>query len=344
VAITGNTVSGNVIAADSISDYVDIENTTIAGNAIGTDVVLRLRSNASFPSKLYRSILWQPLKTIVHLNGDPLDLLDDLVSEGYSVDGGTSSPNLIVQYPRFVDPEHGDYSLRAGSPAVDYTSSVAADDLDLYSNPRDVDLPIVANVHGKRDLGAIERQTLQPLVLNSDFDADLNLWSVVTAGTTTWDTTRNASGAAGSGSAHITLPNAVTGTQVSGLVQCVQLPGPGIYALNGWGRGTGTMVTAGDIAELYWEFRQNGGEDCTGGFLDASGTKTLSNGNSWSKPATPTYITVSEQDWTPYSTIAVTLVAVENGVSGAPTNAWFDGVTLGIEGDDTIFANGFDNP
>jgi len=333
-----------VIAADSDSDYVDLENTTIAGNAIGTDVVLRLRSNASSPSKLYRSIIWQPLKTTLHLNGDPLDVLDDLVSESYSVDGGSASPQLIVQYPRFVDPEHDDYSLRAGSPAVDYTSSVAADDRDLYSNSRDVDLPIVGNVHGKRDLGAIERQALQPLVLNSDLDADLRLWSAVTAGVTTWDSTRNASGVAGSGSAHITKPNAVTGSQVAGLVQCVQLPGPGIYALNGWGRGTGTNVTAGDIAQLVWEYRKASAEDCTGGAPDATGTKTLTMGNTWSKPATPTTIEVSAQDWTPYSTIAVTLVAVENGASGAPTNAWFDGVTLGIDGDDTIFADGFENP
>ena len=117
--------------------------------------------------------------------------------------------------------------------------------------------------------------------------------------------------------------------QVSGVVQCVPLPGPGTYALTGWGRGTGTMVTAGDLAQLHWEFRKNGGEDCTGGLLDASGTTTLSNSTSWSRPQTPVSIAVAEQDWTPYSTIAVTLVAVENGASGAPTNAWFDGVTLG---------------
>ena len=153
---------------------------------------------------------------------------------------------------------------------------------------------------------------------------------------------RNASGAAGSGSAHMTLPNA--GNGVSGLVQCVHIPGPGIYAVNGWGHGTGTMVTAGDIAELYWEFRKNGGENCTSGTPNATGTHVISNSNSWTRPATPAYIDVTEQDWTNTSSIAVTLVAVENGASGAPTNAWFDGVTLGVAGDDTIFANGFDPP
>jgi hypothetical protein len=344
VAITGNTVSNNVIAADIGSDNtVDIENTTIAGNTIGTDFVLRLASTELSPGKLYQSIIWQPLKTTLHLTGDPLALFDDLVSEGFSVDGGNSS-SVVVRNPRFVDPGHGDYSLRAGSPALDYTTSVAGDDRDLYSSPRDVDLPIVANGGGRRDVGAIERQALQPLVLDSDFDLDLRSWSEASAGATTWDGTRNASGAAGSGSAHVTRPNAVTGTQVAGLIQCVHLPGPGSYALNGWGRGTGSMVTAGDIAELVWEYRKNGGEDCTLGAPTANGTKILSTGSSWTRPATPTYIEVTEQDWTSYSSIVVTLVAVENGASGAPTNAWFDGITLRIDGDDTIFASGFDVP
>ena len=53
---------------------------------------------------------------------------------------------------------------------------------------------------------------------------------------------------------------------------------------------------------------------------------------------------MTEQDWTSTSAIAVTLVAVENGASGGPTNAWFDGITLRIEGDDRVFGNGFENP
>jgi predicted outer membrane repeat protein len=343
VAITGNTTSLALISTiddRGLDGFVDIEDTTIAGNAIGNNKVLQV-SNAGGFNKLYRSIIWQPGMTTLQNDGPPLDLLDDMVSERASVDSnGTAS--VVEQDPRFVDPAHGDFSLRAGSPAVDFAASVANDGQDLYSNSRDVDLPIAANVHGKRDLGAIERQTLQPLVLDSDFDVDLRLWSVATAGITTWDATRNASGAAGSGSAHMTLPNA--GSGVGGLVQCVHLPGPGVYALNGWGHGTGTTVTAGDLAELYWEYQKNGGENCTGGAPNAAGTKILSNGNSWSKPATPAYIEVTAQDWTYTSSIAVTLVAVENGASGAPTNAWFDGITLGVEGDDTIFANGFDPP
>lgn len=343
VAITGNSVSANVLATENESSpdgFFDIEDTTIAGNAIGGDTVMKISNVGSDEGNLLRTIIWQPGKTTLHLYGEPLNLLDVMVSERNSVDGG-NTPHVIEQDPRFVDPEHGDYSLRAGSPAIDYTTSVAGDSHDVYGNPRDVDLPIAANFR-LRDLGAIERQVLQPLVLNSDFDADLRLWGTAIAGVTSWDASRNISGAAGSGSAHVTLPTPVTGTSVGGIVQCVHLPGPGIYQLNGWGHGTGTMVTAGDIAELYWEYRKSGGESCMGGSPDATGFKTLSNGNSWTHAATPATIVVTEQDWTYTSSIAVTLVGVENGVSGAPMNAWFDGITLGVDGDDVIFANGFD--
>jgi len=343
VMVTDNTTllaPISTIGDHGLDGFVDIEDTTIAGNAIGNNTVLQF-SNAGGANKLYRSIIWQPGMMTLQNDGMPFDLLDDMVGERSSIDpDGTAS--VIERDPRFVDPAHGDYSLRAGSPAIDYAAGVANDGQDLYSNPRDVDLPVVGNFHGRRDLGAIERQTLQPIVLNPDFDADFRFWSPVIDGVTTWDATRNVSGAAGSGSAHMALSNA--GTGASGLVQCVLLPAPGTYALNGWGRGTGTMVTAGDIAELYWEFRKSGGENCTSGAPNATGTKVLSNSNSWSRPATPAYIEVTEQDWTSTSSIAVTLVAVENGPSGGPTNAWFDGVTLRIDGDDTIFANGFDPP
>lgn len=342
VAITGNSTSNYLIAAGD-GGKISLQDTTIGGNVIGATTVLRFGNSYAGASQLLRSIIWQPGKTTLQLtSGPPLDLVDDMVSERASLDGGTS-PYVVQQDPRFVDPANGDYSLRAGSPALDYTPSVANDANDLYSQPRDIDLPIVENFRGRRDLGAIERQALQPLVLNMNFDADLRLWNTATAGVTTWDNTANVSGTAGSGSAHIRLPTAVTGTRTGGVVQCVHLPGPGIYSLNGSGRGTGTTITPGDLAELYWEFRRVGGENCTNGAANATGTKTLSNGNSWRRPATPTYITVTEQEWTFTSSIAVTLVAVESGPAGAPTNAWFDGITLGVGGDDTIFASGFDS-
>ena len=339
VAIIDNSVSGSVISTDNNDDDVELENVTIAGNSIGDSTVLRYGNDSSGSNgKLLRSIIWQPGKTTLHLDGDPLDLLDVMVSERTSVDAG-NTPYVTLRDPHFVDPAHGDYSLTAGSPAIDYSLAIPGDPTDLYGNPRDVDLPLVT--YSTRDLGAIERQTLEPLLLNSNFDADLRLWNTATAGSTSWDVTKNAIGAAGSGSAHVTAPSAITGTTIGGIVQCLHIPGPGKYALNGFGKGTGTAVTGGDIAQLHWEFRKSGGENCTSGAPNASDTITLSNSSNWSRPATPAYIVVTAQDFTDTSSIAVTLVARENGASGPPTNAWFDGVTLGI---DTILANGFDNP
>lgn len=344
VAMVGNTVSGSLMSVENSSYAFKFDNTTIAGNSIGDGTVLRIwNSNDSGGNSygwLRRTIIWQPGKTTLHLNGDPLALLDDIVSERGSVDGG-NSPNVTVADPRFVDPVHGDYSLRASSPAVDRTTSVAGDTTDLYGNPRDVKLPIVTG-GWQRDVGAIERQTLQPLVLNADFDVDLRLWDVLLPGLATLDTSKNKTGAPGSGSMHIaSQANASAGTRFGALVQCVQLPGPGLYALNGWGLGTGTQFTAGDSAELYWEYRKSGGAGCTDGTPNATGTLVLSRSNSWGRPATPAYIQVTEPDFSQYSSIAVTLVAEESLLGGA-TSAWFDGITLSVAGDDTIFANGFD--
>jgi hypothetical protein len=58
---------------------------------------------------------------------------------------------------------------------------------------------------------------------------------------------------------------------------------------------------------------------------------------------TPVFAGVASRD---SSSIAVILVAVEGGASADPrtTHAWFDGGTLEILGDDTIFADGFDPP
>jgi hypothetical protein len=134
------------------------------------------------------------------------------------------------------------------------------------------------------------------------------------------------------------------GQAIRGVQQCVHLPAPGTYTINGWGRGTGTALTAGDIAQLQWEFRSAGGESCTQGAATRTGFQTLSNSNSWSRPASPAFVVVSPQEWTTNSSIAITLVGIEGSVSGNPrtTSTWFDGISLQLGGSDTLFKNGFD--
>lgn len=158
---------------------------------------------------------------------------------------------------------------------------------------------------------------------------------------TTRDATQNASGAAGSASAYLTRANAGSGQETHGLSQCIHLPGPARYALNGWGR-VGGLLQPRDSARLHWEYRRNGGEDCAG-VPDKFGWHHLSSG-AWSRPAEPALIEVSQIDWGDLPSIKVTLVAVEAGVAvNNTTDAWFDGITLdAVALDDVIFANGLE--
>lgn len=338
-ALIVDNVVGDSLVDRSGGDFTLVD-TTLAGNTVGDSHVLTTSNSVV---SLQNSILWQPGKTLLYRSGGSFTGSYIVGSENFSV-----APNVYVFNPRFTDPAHGDYSLRAGSNANDFSfvDDTAAAAVDALGQPRNLDLPIKYEYfgvpNGVRDAGAFERQTLQPLVLNKDFDTDLRLWDVVTAGSTTRDTAYNATGAANSGSAHVSATNMSVGGDRAGVSQCIHLPGPANYALNGWGRGTGTMVTAGDRALLHWEYRRNGGESCTG-TPDRFGTLTLSSSPTWRRPAQPADIEVTSLDWGDSPSIKVTLVAEEFGTGGATTNAWFDGITLDATAfNDVIFADGFD--
>jgi hypothetical protein len=138
------------------------------------------------------------------------------------------------------------------------------------------------------------------------------------------------------------LPNQ---TRVTGLRQCIHLPGPGVYALNGWGRsGTGSTGNR-DYVYLNWEYRAVGGEECTGGPANLGADLFLANSSAWRKPPNPALIDASAAEWTSTSSITVTLVVVEfsSTVPSTSTAGWFDGVTLEPVLDDTIFEDSFDS-
>ncbi|WP_440223140.1 hypothetical protein ACQQ2N_18980 [Dokdonella sp. MW10] len=338
VVITDNQLSQEVIrhAGEGNSSF-RLRNVTIAGNGIGAGHVI-----AKFATTVINgSIIWQPGKTTLQSNGGSLTVGQSIASEVASLNAG---PDAYAANPRFTDPARGDYTVRAASPAIDgaiATISVVGDVLGL---PRDIDLDSAAFSRGPRDIGAYERQSLEPLVLNADFDADLNLWTEIFTGVSSWTNQQNAAGATGSGSVHVTQTNVAVNQEIRGRRQCIHLPGPGTYALNGWGRGTGSAVVPGDIAQLNWEYRNNGGEACTDGAATLSGSLALSNSPSWSKAFAPARITVTPAQWTNMSSITISLVGVESGIQGNPrtTNAWFDGITLVREPSDVIFRNGFD--
>ncbi len=338
VAIAGNTVSGPLLRLEDGTD-LEILDSTLAGNAIAANQVISLNGSID----MRRSLLWQPGKTsLTHSGSDryfELVIANDIASLGPGA--------WLVPDARLVDPGRGDVRPRAASPVIDYAlASVGGGDYDVEGRPRNVRLPLIPREPGRvRDIGAYERQAIAPLMYNTDFDVDTRLWvPIPNSGVVSWDGTQNAVGATGSGSIRVTQANTTPGQRVSGLSQCIHLPGPGTYALNGWGRAGPGIAANRDYLYLNWEFRYSGGESCGSGAATASGNHFLSSSSGWSRPANPTLIAVSAADWTTTSSINVTLVVVENGISvPTTTTGWFDGITLAyVDPNDTIFRNGFD--
>jgi len=332
---SGNTVSQELIRVTDDTDLL-LENSTFAGNVIGAANVI----NANGIFRLQRSVLWQPGKTsLVHAGGTKF--VENVLShERNSLDGG-SSPVVVEAAPRFVDPARSDYRLQAASPAIDFAGTGGGS--DLVGTQRANDLSIVANLMGSADLGAYERPAVQPLVLFGEFDVtgDTALWPETTAGASSWTAAQNIVGAAGSGSILVNQSNIIQ-PRITARSQCVHLPGPGRYLLNGWGRSAGATATR-DTVMLHWHLRYNGGEECNVGPAVLTGDHFLTTSTNWVQPATPAQIVVSEADWTQTSSITVFLVVVDNGVTFPPTvTGWFDGITLQVEDIDRIFADRFE--
>jgi hypothetical protein len=340
-AIVDNDFSIQLVRTDDDSD-VRVVDVTLAGNTLGANPVLQVSGNVT----VRRSILWQPGRTLLAHSGGVREVEWSIASEAASLGGG---PGAIVAPPRFVDPAGGNYRLRAASPAIDYTGAVAGDDRDVDGRPRDQRIEAVPRDTGLvRDIGAYERQTLQPLVLNGEFDTALGLWSPTMPGAATWDGTQNAPGSTG-GSAAVNVGN-LSEVRFTALVQCIHLPGPGRYLLNGSGRSGFGVIGMRDTVLLHWQYRRNGSEACNAGPPDASDDHVLTTLNSWNRPAQAAVIDVPESEWSHVSSITIALVVIDNGLTTPGTaTGWFDRVTLEHTtiGDDRppqVFRDGFESP
>ncbi|HUD41668.1 MAG TPA: hypothetical protein VMR06_06670 [Dokdonella sp.] len=350
--VAGNTVQHALIRDDQNEDavwpLVGLHYLTVAGNGIGANGVLSINEDMAFT----RSLVDQPGKAMIATDVGAVGGNHDIqhvIANTSTVPGGTT-----LAPPRFVDPAGGDYLPRAGSRAVDFAAPLASFPQDLHSHTRSLDLPVNPNESGASDAGALEREYLQPLVLNAGFDADLNHWEALS--TSSWDGTQNASGPSGSGSVRGTA--AADDARVAVRRQCIHLPGPARYALNGWGRATG----AGPMAPphrvwLDWELRYSTGtlDGCTDAPPAATGSLLLASGSTWARPALPAIIDVTPAVWGQTTSLTVYLV-VQNGSPIAPgadggtgpeavlggPDGWFDGVTLETDFDDTIFRDGFE--
>ncbi len=342
--IANNAFAQELIRLAGGEGTVSLTNVTVADNALGAahvlfvDNVLRLNS----------SLFAQPGKMTAAAAGGQNEINYVLTNSIANLPNGPAA----VAAPRFVDPANGDYRLRPGSRGIDYAPTALPPGTglsDLVGRARAVDLPIAGiNAPARvRDVGAYERVQLPPFVLNPDFDVDLHLWDA--AGPASWDNLQNASGPTTSGSLRSTL--AQDDVIVVARSQCIHLPGPGTYYLNGFGRVT-NGAPIDNTVRLEWDLRYNGGAfGCTDGAPNLEGTHVLAQAPTWRRPPADDVIEVPEANWTPNTSLTINLVVVNGnpikGIgAGAPRlggpTGWFDGITLGTEGDDTIFADGFE--
>ncbi len=337
VLIAGNISSSSLIDGIGGDGWTKIIDSTIATNTVAGSYAITQSNDMT----LQRVIIDQPGKTTLQHSGGTLTVDNVLSSEEVvSLDAGAAA---FVAPPLFVDPADGDYELQAASPAVDRAAADATEAVDLLGRPRNFDLPFKANVGGPRDLGALERQAVPPLVIDGDFDkGDLHLWNPYQAGPlnqSVWEASDHISNGA-SGSLHVYGKSDNVPFKITAGYQCIYLPGPGRYLLNGWGHRGTAVGHGGDSASLYWEYRYDGYTDCIGGGApSATGTLLLGNGSNWSHSVASATIDVFA--WSANSSIAIYLVA-QDGDASKTIDVWFDGITLGLVSlDDLIFSNGF---
>lgn len=332
VQMTDNTLSGPVFNYRDMDLYLWAS--TIAGNSIGTTEVIQ---GANL--KLSRSIVYQPGKTIVSSNTG-LALVDNVVNPGSGLPG---IGGYFQTDPLFMDAGRSDYRLRAHSPAIDFAAAIPAEDgdVDILGNPRSLDLPIVRDGGNLQDSGAHERQNIGNLVLNPGFVDDpieaLRLWNYSVSPPATFSII-DRTGTAGSGSIQI---SAQTPTATAA-IQCIGVPGPGVLRFTGYARTT--QVVNGDNASLRWQLHDNSStcQTAPSAFAVVPIPTSLSG---WQAPVQDGVITVSALQWTPNTSILISLNVADGNDFGTDVFARFDDISLTYDTDtitDRIFADGFD--
>lgn len=342
ISIANSLIADNDFAQEVIYSNVSEADTTltlghvtIAGNTIGGPNVLEVSEKL----RMHRSLIFQPGRTTLAAGGGTRSI-DYVLSNSVTNMGGGA---FFLANPRFIDPARGDYHLRAGAYAVDFAPFEGAS-ADLDGRSHSINMPLGGIGTRASDVGAFERPALQPLVLNATFDTDLNLWDFVSA--SSWDGTQNSSGPQGSGSLRGSL--AIDDETVALRRQCVHLPGPGTYRLDGLGRVTDGAPNDNTV-RLEWELRYDGSaEGCSNNAVASEGFLVLSRTPTWTRPL-PAEIVVPAASWTRNTSLTIYAVVINgnpvargaNATAGADVVGWFDGVRLEVDLD-ALFEDGFE--
>ncbi len=350
VELRGNQLVANSLSSDllRIGDYAKINSCTMASNVLGGAThVIRMDSAGLFQMK--NSIVWEPSKlTLLYpgnlINNSNVDMQYNILNDSTATSQGPT--NRQVDDPRFNFPAVGDFRLRVSSPAIDFAPPVTGDDRDLDGRPFDQQItpgPARALV---RDVGAFERQYIDPLLLNNSFGGSLIAWQILEPSYTTYST-QDAAGNSAPGSVQVVVPAPQPGdfgySYISVMSQCFNVPWPAIYSLNAK---TLTRIfnfdQYPDSAIVHWRLRANS-IDCTGA-ITGEGDVPFSAATGWHVSQFPAEISITPQLWNFRTTLEITLDVAQNpndpDLSGL--FARFDDVLLQYSDIDKIFADDFE--
>ena len=341
--IDNNTFTAAVLQFPEGDPTVDLNHLTITDNSIGGPGVIAHRGHV----ELNRSIIWQPGKKVrdTAASSGTFDGNYVLANETASIPGVGLA--LYPFNPGFINPTLKDYHLRAGSEAIDTAPYTAALDgnLDLDGLPRSVNLPLVP-AGTSVDLGAYERQSINNIMVNDSFNADLSQWTLPYPAIVSRDS-NNGNGPSGSGSLKVLGGIVSNAASVTVAKQCQVLPGPGLYRITAWGRSPGAgAITPGDGLTVNWKVFKPAvpAYGCTGPIID-QGDVLIPATTNWMLSPTPGQFGINFDDYLSNAAVEISLVARDVSFPDPQGfrdyNVAFDGITVEAN-NDLIFANGFD--
>ncbi len=342
--LAANTVTSNLLKANSGTTSFRVVNTSMSNNSIGDSRVVSRAGSGAIEFK--NNLINQPGNLTLNYGGNISSASSD-IAYNVSIDTTTLPPNSsnFGGPIRLIDPARGDYRQRIGSRGVDVLPVISGNDLDLDGRPFDVLNPIYeasTSAANSRDAGAFERQIADPWLVNGSFDGDLNQW-VSSTPTLTSYSTLNAVGSLGGSVAFSRL--ATNGDPVplafNVVRQCFNVPAAGVYNLTAKARAPGSVLVSHDLPFAQLFVRYNA-DHCSGP-IDQIVSGNLPNDASFAVNETAIQAIISAAQFGPNTSIEV-LMNVEQDIQQTTMNAGFDDVRLGSGSlSNFLFSDGFED-